>query len=317
MNANVDGLEHYLEIAQLFGKRIVKTKNCWWEEARRFGYIAAPSGLPIRVPPRDIRYMFWTGRAMAVRVFSSQPEEGDPTFYHACVDHNYNLSSLKSEARRKVLRGLENCQVRKLDKSDLSILLEEGLKINQSALTRQKRVGQDVFRDAEKWGRLLEAYKSMSEVRIYGAFFQNQLCAYLVIFQFGSKALYLHSLSATEFLRYYPNNALLFYATKDIMQNQSIDEFYVGLESLSSQNSLNEFTVNLGFQRFPIFQQLLLHPLLKPLTTRLAQSFVHESAIRLKFDYLVAINDFLQGLKSNATVSHSTLMRTKNKENDI
>lgn len=290
-------IERYLEIARLLGKRVVKTDTCWWEEARRFGYIPAPAGLPISVPSQDIRAMFWEKWALALRFFSSCSMEGEPTFYHACKDHHYNLSSLRSEARRKVLRGLKYCHVRELEDEDFSILVEEGLKIHQSALVRQKRIGQDVFRDFSKWRQLLEAYKRISEVRIYGAFVRNQLCAYLAIFQFNRLALYLHSFSRTEFLRYYPNNALLFYTTQHVMKNPEIEEFYIGLESLSSMETLHAFTLNMGFQRFPIWQQLILHPLLTPITQRWTRALINLGATHLRLDYLVAANDFLKGLK--------------------
>ena len=96
---------------------------------------------------------------------------------------------------------MEYCQVRELEKRDFSLLFEKGLKINQSALTRQKRPGRRVFLDTGMWGRLLDACQHMSEICIYGAFFQNQLCAYLIIFQAGKLALCLQSFSSTQFLR--------------------------------------------------------------------------------------------------------------------
>ncbi len=305
---NTESIDQYLKILRPLGRPIVKTHDCCWEEARRFGYVPVPSGLPVPVSARDIRYMFWKGGALALRVFSNRSTEGDLTFYHACKDHHYDLTSLRSEARRKVLRGLKNFQVKELDKKDLSPLFEQGIKINASALARQKRPGQRVFRDADMWRCLLEVYKGVSHIRIYGAFSENQLCAYLVIFQSDKLALYLHSFSSTEFLRYYPNNALLFYATKDIMKNPEIDEFYIGLESLASKNSLNEFTLSLGFQRYPIWQKLILHPFLKPLTSDLALTLMRASSQWFGSDYLVGANNFLQGLKSKPILdrSHST-----------
>jgi len=52
-------------------------------------------------PPRHSRYVL-KKMVLALRVLSSQPGEGDLTFYHACKDSHYDLFSLKNEMRRKV-----------------------------------------------------------------------------------------------------------------------------------------------------------------------------------------------------------------------
>ena len=94
------------------------------------------------------------------------------------------------------------------------------------------------------------------------------------------------------------------------MNNSAIDAFYLKWESLSSKNSfnfLNEFIENLGFQKYPIWQKLILHSLLKPVIKRWVQVFINSSARRLGFDYLVTANDFFQGLKPNKTIDQGRL----------
>ena len=101
-------------------------------------------------------------------------------------------------------------------------------------------------------------------VEVWGALIDKVLVAYLVavLAERCWEILVVRSLS--EFLRFYPNNALLFTVLRQMLSRPQIEQVFFGVESIEGLSSIDEFKLSMGFVKSPIRQRVVLHPLLRP-----------------------------------------------------
>jgi hypothetical protein len=71
--------------------------------------------------------------------------------------------------------------------------------------------------------------------------------------------------SCSDELGAYPNNALIFYVTEEMLQRRRVPEITFGLESLEPVGPLDEFKFGMGFRRRALRQCVVFHPVLRVL----------------------------------------------------
>ena len=270
-------IEEYISFVKAIGQKPVKTENCYWQRIHPVGYITAPEGFPVRVESTDIQQMLWKKGALLLRVI--EPEHKIQTKHelwhrYECTEP-YDLGSLGQKARNQTRRGLENCEIRQISPEQLA---EEGL---PATVDTYKRHGDHIDKmssdDILAWKRSLEVYSQYPDIRVYGAFVKDleyRLSAYLIVILVGECWYISIHRSTSESLPFYPNNALVFSVTQDLLVHTESSIVSYGIESIEKNPNLKRFKVNMGYQLQPVRQRILFHPIMRPIVNRPVLSFV-------------------------------------------
>jgi hypothetical protein len=197
-----------------------------------------------------------------------------------CSDKNYDITSVDAKyARRQTRRGLENFQIRQLDFLELA----DHNCINIDTLIRQGRK-REIWTE-RRWKRYCISANGLSGIEAWGAFYENNLAAFIVAYQMDDYFEILHHSSATEFLHLYPNNALVFSLTKLKLSSTEINHVSYGPQSLDAPDSLETFKFRMGFQKLPMKQGIVFHPFFVPFINDLSYKFIQQIAERSSSDF--------------------------------
>ncbi|MFX0209714.1 MAG: hypothetical protein ACFFDT_27280, partial [Candidatus Hodarchaeota archaeon] len=91
----------------------------------------------------------------------------------------------------------------------------------------------------------------------------KRLIAYAICVTIENYATVISTMSDTQFLSYYPNNALIFYVLKELLTQKGLKFVTYGLSSPYNQNLLH-FKTHMGFKEEAIFIKIMINPLLRP-----------------------------------------------------
>src|ERR1700722_956424 len=115
---SVATLEGMRRLVAAQGASSFESDSCLWVEKRKFFLESLPPHRPVHLPPRDAARLFLRG-AGAIR-YTCEQSEGSPSWEYICDAPNYDFASLAEDARRRVRRGLEACEVAQIDCAQLA-----------------------------------------------------------------------------------------------------------------------------------------------------------------------------------------------------
>jgi len=256
---------------RILGKRVIKTETYWWLELlEKNVYLSWPSDIPQNIKLREVVALSIL-HPLSMFVLTTKNKkllgiEHKTYFWHASKP--YNLLSLHKKARNQTRRGLENCKVTKIG---WDLLTKEGMKINKSSLSRQKRKGfpNPIFTNEKFWAHDCKCCEKFVDIEAWGAFADNNLAAYCTIQIYNDKRARIRSaMSDTHYLNFYPNNALIFTVTENMLSKPNIE--FVTYGEQSSDSALEHFKENMGFSKREAYKYLFFSP--SHLIWRLARS---------------------------------------------
>ena len=254
MNAEI-----YAQFLKRWGYKVIRTTSCYWYDAGRYFYQGFPLHRILDPSDDEIRQVLWRGPAIGLR-FTSNPEAaGRDSYLIICDDPGYDLSSLHPKARNQTRRGIERCVV---DHVDFERLAHEGLAINQDTWQRQ---GRSVYDRRSNWQLFCNIAATLPGFEAWGAFVDGQLVAYLVTFQMEECCNIVWHMSKTNYLSYYPNNALVFHVTREMISRPDVTMVSYGLQSLDAPPSVDHFKLRMGYRKKHVKQCIVINPLLAPL----------------------------------------------------
>jgi hypothetical protein len=234
------------------GHRVVRGESCcWYDQTRRF-CLAFPHSQPVAPTRAELRRVFRETRCLGVRFVAPPETSGRASYALMLDDRAYDLDSLSANSRSKVRRGLKQCEVRRIDPGFARV---HGETANNDTL---RRTG--FARDVYDWNRYWDAVAATPEIEVWGALREKRLLAYLVAVPVEGCVDILVARSADDGLRYYPNNAVLFTAARDLIQRPDIERILFGLEPLEAVAGVDSFKESMGFTRRPIRQRIVFHP---------------------------------------------------------
>ena len=91
------------------------------------------------------------------------------------------------------------------------------------------------------------------------------LAAFLVTVTFEESVEFMLARSCSDELHAYPNNALIFQVTEEMLGRRGVPEITFGLESLEPVGPLDQFKFSMGFRPRPLRQRIVFHPVLRAL----------------------------------------------------
>ncbi|MCU1307198.1 MAG: hypothetical protein JWN45_1893 [Acidobacteriaceae bacterium] len=266
----------YVRFAQAQGLRTLNMDGELWIMKRVFFGESAPPHRRVQLTAWQAAKLYLQG-AVVIRYTCHDVKERTNSFEYICDDKNYDLGSLKDSKARLTRQGLKNCVVRQVD---FGLLAEEGCAINQSVFLRQGRPGLPSLSRPDLWKKYMNLCSSFKDIEAWGAFFQDKLCAYMLLVTVDEYAYIFHPYSTTAFLQYRPMNALVFTVLKQFLKRPGVARVSYGLEPFTNKSTLDQFKVDMGFRRQPICRKILINPLARPVVSRAAQRIAERLLLR-------------------------------------
>jgi hypothetical protein len=137
-----------------------------------------------------------------------------------------------------------------------------GNPLNHDTLSRQER--DPGAWNEQKWREYCEAADGLEGFEAWGAFSDKSLASFMVTFQMEDVFTILHHSSATEYLRFYRNNSLVYFVTQLKLSQPDVHAVSYGPQSLDAPESLDTFKFRMGFQKMPMKQAIVFNPLIRP-----------------------------------------------------
>lgn len=250
----------YAQFLNRLGHRVVPTRSAHWYDASRYFYMSAPPHRLYQPDERELRAVTRQPRCLGARFATPLAGSGKLSFQIVCDNPSYGLESLSGNIRSKVRRGLKRCEVGPVAFANLA---RDGRKANEDTLGRQGRDGGGLT--AERWDRFWAAAESTPGMEGWGAWCDQTLAAFLVTVTFDDGVEFLVARSSSDTLGAYPNNALIFHVTQEMLTRRQAPQITFGLESLEPVGPLDQFKFGMGFQARPLRQRVVFHPVLQAL----------------------------------------------------
>jgi hypothetical protein len=241
------------------GMRSFEGKSCLWVEKRKLFFESVPGHRRIQVEAAETMQLFRRGAA-AIR-YTCNEEEGVSSFEYVCDDPTFGMASLAPDARRRVRRGLELCDVRPVEFEQLA---SEGAQINRSVFARQGRAGQSVMADDDLWRRYMTTCGQLGNIQAFGAFVAGKLCGFSIAIYVDEYCYLFHTHAYSESMKFSPINALTFTVMKTALERPEIRCVSQGLESLVALPEVERFKLSMGFRKRPLGRRVLLSPWARP-----------------------------------------------------
>jgi hypothetical protein len=181
-------------------------------------------------------------------------------WYAVICDEFKDLESYRHENRRKIKKGLKNCEVRQVD---AGFIAESGYEIYTSAFSRYqdliKPMGNNDFM------KMVKLTKDFDDIYHYWAVFrENKLIAYATIRIYGDEEA---EISVTkfmpEYLKYYPSNALFYTMAKHYILDNSMQYVNNGFRNIHHKTNVHEFLIEkLSFKKVYLNLCITYYPVL-------------------------------------------------------
>jgi len=248
---SAEGLLAFLAAA---GFRTHKSESALWYEAGPRFWLASPSHTAIDVSAGELRAVIRATGAFGLRYVAADAGGGRHSFQMTASGADYSLDRLAANARSKIRRGLKRNEIRPISGSELK---EAGKQAFLETLDRQNRAKSYPL---DKWHRLLDAVDEEPGVEIWSAWYEGELAAYLMVFLIEDVCEFYQGRSRNALLKHYPNNALTYFLTEEMLARRGLREVTYGIESLEETKSVDAFKLSMGYEKQAVRQQIVFHP---------------------------------------------------------
>ena len=236
------------------GFRVHRSESAVWYEAGPRFLLGVPTHDPLNLAEEEAREVLRTTGALGLRYITADPGLGRPSWQMTLSGDDYSLEKLSGNTRSKVRRGLKQNEVRRISGSELAVAGEQAF---LDTVERQGRAGRYGI---ERWRRLLAAADADSGVEIWAAWHEGVMAAYLLVLTFEDSCEFYEARSRNDTLRFYPNNALLYTVTEEMLVTRGLERITFGIEGLEELDSLDSFKLKMGYEKLPVRQHVIFHP---------------------------------------------------------
>lgn len=236
------------------GFKVHKSPSGWWYEAGPRFLLAVPTHLPLSLDKSEARSIQRATGALGVRYVTADPADGRESWQVIASGADYCLEGFSGNTRSKLRRGLKKNEIRRISGKEL---MEVG---EQAFLDTVERQGRAERYRLDRWHRLLSAADRAPGIEIWSAWHEGTMAAYLLVMVFEDVCELYEARSRNDMLRHYPNNALIYTVTEDMLVKRAKREVTFGIEGLEELDSLDSFKLAMGFSKKLIHQNVIFHP---------------------------------------------------------
>jgi hypothetical protein len=286
-------LEIYSEFLKAIGKRVIPDDGCLWcQVAWRF-YHCFPVHQPIHPSKPQLSKLFENGQTIGVRFSTDEAiHGGKASFVYLCEKATFDLNLLSANQRSKIRRGLKHCSVRPI--TDTEYFRTEGWTLHAETLKRQGRLANA---DRQEWDKMANCLGRFTGLEVWGAWIEEALASFVVTFQVENCVHLLTFRSSIPYLRFYPNNALIYTVVAEMLRRRQVQLVSFGEESLQTLESLDAFKTGLGFRKQPIVQKIVFNPIIagafNDMTKRLIGAIAKRRPESLFWKKALGVTEFL------------------------
>jgi hypothetical protein len=250
------------EIATFFasiGNRIIQTESCYWYNPRPFLYRSLPIHRFVEPSSAEIAKVLMLGPALALRYPRTSDAEGPRGGMFVCSDRNYDFASLSQNVRSRTRRGLARCRIEQIS---FEYLAAHGYALTEETTLRQ--MGKKPNGDAKEWHQFCANAGRLPDIEAWGAFVGDRLATFIVA-MLVEDCYYIHlQKSASDLLKFYPNNALLFTVMKAKFACPEVSFISHGPQALAVGKGLEYYKTSMGFGIQPCTERVVFNPLIRP-----------------------------------------------------
>lgn len=247
----------YAGFLERLGHRLVRTTSASWYDVNRAFFMSAPSHRAYSPGAEELQQVFRHFPCFGVRFAAPLQGPGKLSYQLVCDNSSYGLETLSANVRSKVRRGLKRCEV---ERASFATLASAGRRAQLDTLARQ---GREDLLNGDGWDRFWEAAAATPNMEGWAAWNSGSLAAFLVAVTFEESVEFMLARSCSAGLGAYPNNALIFRVTEEMLMRRRAREITFGLESLEPVGPLDEFKLGMGFRKRPLRQRVIFHPLVR------------------------------------------------------
>jgi hypothetical protein len=242
------------------GRRVFEALGVLWAEYRGPFFISLPFERRLDLDPRELGAALRGARVTAVR-FPTATQPGWPCALYVLSPAGYSLRRVERRRRRRVRRGLDVTECRRLEPDEL---LAHGLALNLETMARQRRFDPE-FGDPARWRRFVLAASRCPEVSITGGFLDGRLSCYLIGCRDGAWLHCLYRASRTAELARDTAVALDFWTLSQAASDPSLRAIEAGFAPVVSGDTSHLYKMDLGFTPEPVALGIRFHPALQPI----------------------------------------------------
>ena len=286
------------------GYYVVRSPSAWWYSAHSRFLMSVPYHEEITPQAGEIKDLFAAhSSVIGARYFGPKSGPGAASFLLTCRDKSYDLNTLGGKARNQTRAGLRSCEVRLMTWAETIAAYD----LSCETCTRQ---GRTLEFTESSWRRLCEVAATLPGFQPWGAFVQGVLAAFAIVLNFGHYSNILYQFSRTSLLPRYPNNALTFVMTRDLLSRSDTEVVCYGPEPLELLADLNRFKVQMGYAEQPINQLCVISPRWRaatsPLVHKTIAAMARWTAVGSVFRRAAGVSHLVQ-----ATLAASTGVRSE------
>jgi hypothetical protein len=263
--------------AERRGQRVFEAAGAFWTPFSGRFHASVPYQRAIDPDPDALAAALRANRVVGAR-WPAARAAGWPTGLYVCRTRAFSPKRVHPNRQRQVRRGLERCEVRRLDPDELLAL---GLPLNLDTMRRQRRFDPELGEPA-RWRRFVAAVRDTPEVACAGAFHGGRLSSYDVFCRDGAWIHALVKMSRTEDLPHYANIALDHWLLTTAAADPGVEAVCNGFTALFDGDTLDVVKTELGYERAPCRLGVQLHPALAPLLSRRWAAGAAGAAARLR-----------------------------------
>jgi hypothetical protein len=253
------GGEAFAHFLAATGHRVLRGAGGYWYDASPGFFLSLPSHRLLAPTLDELRGLMRNQPCAGVRFMAPLAGPGKLSYQIVCDTPGYGIESLSANARSKVRRGLRRCEVTRVPFDTIAV---DGVAADRDTLARQ---GRGVQLERPAWERFWAAAADTPGMEGWGAFVGGELAAFLVSVQLDDCVEFLLARSRSDRLDAYPNNALIFEATRIMLVERGLRQITFGLESLEPVGPLDQFKFGMGFRAAPLRQRVVFHPVIHAL----------------------------------------------------
>src|SRR5262249_47527615 len=198
------------------GHRVLRGAGTYWYDASPAFFLSLPSHRQLEPQPDELRALLRHQPCGGLRFPAPLEGPGKLSYQIVCDARGYDLESLSANARSKVRRGLRRCEVGPVP---FATIAAQGQAADRDTLARQ---GRAVRLEGPAWQRFWDAASATSGMEGWAAYAGGQMAAFLISVQFDDSVELLLARSRSDCLDAYPNNALVFSVTREMLARRGV-----------------------------------------------------------------------------------------------
>lgn len=253
------GPEPFAHFLAATGRRVLRGAGAYWYDATPGFFLSLPPHCQLQPSAAALHDLLRNQPCAGVRFPAPLGGPGKLSYQIVCDTRGYAVEGLGANVRSKVRRGLRRCTVAPVP---FATIAAEGVAADRDTLERQ---GRAVRLDGPAWQRFWDAATATAGMEGWAAYVGAEMAAFLVSVQFGDSVEFLLARSRSACLDAYPNNALIFRVTREMLVHRGVRQITFGLESLEPVHALDQFKFGMGFRAAPLRQRVVFHPVLRAL----------------------------------------------------